>query len=146
VRTALGRARSSVIDALPSGLDTRLGRSHAEGGTDVSGGQWQQLALARAMMRDEPLLMVLDEPASALDAEAEHRLFAQYADTATRVARETGGITVFVSHRFSTVRMADLIIVIADGTIKESGTHEHLMAMRGTYADLYDIQAAAYRP
>ncbi|MBB5867590.1 ATP-binding cassette subfamily B protein [Allocatelliglobosispora scoriae] len=146
VQTALARARSGVVTALPSGLDTRLGRSHAEGGTDVSGGQWQQLALARAMMRDEPLLMILDEPASALDAEAEHRLFAQYAETASRVAKETGGITVFVSHRFSTVRMADLIIVIAGGTVQECGTHETLMALAGTYADLYNIQAAAYRP
>ncbi|WDZ83809.1 ATP-binding cassette domain-containing protein [Micromonospora cathayae] len=145
VRTGLARAHSTVVDRLPYGLDTRLGRSHADGGVDVSGGQWQQLALGRAMMRDAPLLMVLDEPASALDAEAEHRLFERYADGAARVAADSGGVTVFVSHRFSTVRTADLIIVIGDGGVREVGTHDELIRLDGTYAALYGTQAAAYR-
>ncbi|MEV0455772.1 ABC transporter ATP-binding protein [Catellatospora methionotrophica] len=145
VRTGLARAHSTVTEHLPYGLDTRLGRSHADGGVDVSGGQWQQLALGRAMMRDAPLLMVLDEPASALDAEAEHRLFARYADGAARVAADSGGVTVFVSHRFSTVRTADLIIVMGDGGVREMGTHDELIRLDGVYAVLYATQAAAYR-
>ncbi|WP_420118385.1 ABC transporter ATP-binding protein [Micromonospora sp.] len=145
VRTGLARAHSEVADKLPYGLDTRLGRSHADGGVDASGGQWQQLALGRAMMRDAPLLMVLDEPASALDAEAEHRLFARYADGAARVAADSGGVTVFVSHRFSTVRTADLIIVIGEGGVREVGTHDELIRLGGVYATLYGTQAAAYR-
>ncbi|KWV34621.1 ABC transporter ATP-binding protein [Micromonospora rifamycinica] len=145
VRTGLARAHSSVLDKLPDGLDTRLGRSHADGGVDASGGQWQQLALGRAMMRDAPLLMVLDEPASALDAEAEHRLFARYVDGAARVAADSGGVTVFVSHRLSTVRSADLIVVIGDGGVRELGTHDELIRLDGVYAALYATQAAAYR-
>ncbi|MDI1463559.1 ABC transporter ATP-binding protein [Catellatospora sp. KI3] len=145
VRAGLARAHATVVDRLPYGLDTRLGRSHADGGVDASGGQWQQLALGRAMMRDAPLLMVLDEPASALDAEAEHRLFQRYADGAARVAADSGGVTVFVSHRFSTVRDADLIIVIGDGGVREMGTHDELIRSDGVYAALYGTQAAAYR-
>ncbi|MEU1752575.1 ABC transporter ATP-binding protein [Micromonospora matsumotoense] len=145
VRTGLARAHSSVVDRLPHGLDTRLGRSHADGGVDASGGQWQQLALGRAMMRDAPLLMVLDEPASALDAEAEHRLFARFTDGAARVAADSGGVTVFVSHRLSTVRSADLIIVIGDGGVREMGTHDELIRLDGVYAALYATQATAYR-
>jgi ATP-binding cassette subfamily B protein len=97
------------------------------------------------MMRTHPLLLVLDEPTSALDAAAEHALFARYAANARRVGRDTGAITVLVSHRFSTVRMADLIIVFADGGIVEAGSHTELMARAGLYAELYELQAASYR-
>lgn len=145
VNAALRRARAEgVIAGLSDGLDTQLGKSYAEG-TELSGGQWQKLALGRAMMRERPLLLVLDEPTSALDAEAEHRLFEDYAQNAQRVGRETGAITVLVSHRFSTVRAADLIIVVGEGGVLERGTHATLMAARGVYSELYSLQAAAYR-
>ena len=118
----------------------------------MSFGQWQKLALARGFMRDEPLLLVLDEPTAALDAETEHALFGRYAaavrgagngDGAGRPAN--GRISVLVSHRFSTVRMADHIVVLDGARVVESGSHDDLMAAGGTYAELYTIQAAAYR-
>ncbi len=145
VRGAIERARSaSLLDRFEQGLDTLLGKSYHDG-TELSGGQWQKIALARAMMRERPLLLVLDEPTSALDAQAEHELFEQYADTARRVGAETGAVTVLVSHRFSTVRMADLIVVVADGRVAEAGSHEQLIASGGLYAELYELQAASYR-
>ncbi len=145
VREALDRADATgVLDDLPDGLRTRLGKSYADG-AELSGGQWQKLALGRAMMREAPLLLVLDEPASALDPEAEHALFQRYADHAKRVAARTGGITVFVSHRFSTVRMADLIVVVKDGRVVEAGDHAALTGAAGVYAELFALQAKAYR-
>jgi ATP-binding cassette subfamily B protein len=144
VRAALDRANATgVLDDLPDGLRTHLGKSYADG-AELSGGQWQKLALGRAMMRETPLLLVLDEPTSALDPEAEHVLFQRYADHAKRVASRTGGITVFVSHRFSTVRMADLIIVVKDGRVAETGNHATLTAADGLYAELFALQAKAY--
>ena len=144
VEAALGRARAlDVVGRLEEGLSTQLGKSYAEG-TELSGGQWQKLALGRAMMRELPLILILDEPTSALDAEAEHALFERYAEGARRVGLATGGITVLVSHRFSTVRMADLIVVVADGRVVEAGPHARLMRNRGLYAELYDLQASAY--
>jgi ATP-binding cassette, subfamily B, bacterial len=144
VREALDRADAAgVLDDLPEGLRTHLGKSYADG-AELSGGQWQKLALGRAMMREAPLLLVLDEPASALDPEAEHVLFQRYAEHAKRVAARTGGITVFVSHRFSTVRMADLIIVVEDGRVVETGDHDALLAGAGLYAELFALQAKAY--
>jgi ATP-binding cassette subfamily B protein len=144
VSGALGRARAEdVMRRLTDGLGTVLGKSNV-GGTDLSGGQWQKLALGRAMMREAPLLLLLDEPTSALDAQAEHNLFEQYALGARRVAQVTGAITVLVSHRFSTVRMADTILVVGDGRIVEAGSHEQLMANGGVYAELYSLQAKQY--
>lgn len=145
VTAALGRARGEdVLTRLDDGLETQLGKSYTDG-TELSGGQWQKLALGRAMMRESPLLLILDEPTSALDAQAEHLLFEQYAAGARRVAADTGAITVLVSHRFSTVRMADIILVVADGRITESGSHDDLIALGGLYAELYGLQASQYR-
>ena len=144
VRGALERAHGlDVLDSLPSGLSTELGASNV-GGTELSGGQWQKLALGRAFMRREPLLVVLDEPTSALDAETEHALFERYAEQARRAGERTGAITFFVSHRFSTVRMADLILVVNGGEIVEAGSHAELVRRGGLYAELYNIQAGAY--
>ncbi|HVL82194.1 MAG TPA: ABC transporter ATP-binding protein [Actinomycetota bacterium] len=145
VGAALGRAGAAdVVDTLPQGLSTQLGRTF-EGGVELSGGQWQKLALGRAMMRPDPLLLILDEPTASLDAETEHALFERYASAAGRVASETGAVTVLVSHRFSTVRMADLIVVIDGGRVVEHGSHHELMARGGLYAELFELQARAYR-
>jgi ATP-binding cassette, subfamily B, bacterial len=144
VSTAVARAGAEdVIARLPSGLTTQLGPTWP-GGVDVSFGQWQKLALARGFMRDHPLVMVLDEPTAALDAETEHGLFERYAASA-RDRGADGRVTILVSHRFSTVRMADLIVVLDGARVVESGTHEDLMSAGGQYAQLYGIQATAYR-
>ena len=141
---AVGRAGADdVVSRLSAGLDTQLGPTWPEG-VEVSFGQWQKLALARGFMRDEPLLLVLDEPTAALDAETEHALFERYA-SASRGDGHAGRITILVSHRFSTVRMADLIVVLDGARVAEVGSHEELMARRGPYAELYTIQATAYR-
>ena len=134
-----------VVARLPSGLETQLGPTWPAG-VELSFGQWQKLALARGFMRDQPLLLVLDEPTAALDAETEHALFERYAAAAQGSERKgTGRITILVSHRFSTVRMADLIVVLDGARLVEVGTHDELMAKGGQYAELYEIQAAAYR-
>jgi ATP-binding cassette, subfamily B, bacterial len=144
VTAAVVRAGAEdVIARLPSGLDTQLGPTWPDG-AELSFGQWQKLALARGFMRDQPLLLILDEPTAALDAETEHALFEQYARAAKENAA-TGRITLLVSHRFSTVRMADLIVVLDGSRLVEVGTHEALMANNGQYAELYSIQANAYR-
>jgi ATP-binding cassette subfamily B protein len=155
VVTAVDRAGADdVIERLDAGLDTQLGPTWPEG-VEVSFGQWQKLSLARGFMRDRPLLLVLDEPTAALDAETEHALFERYA-TAARGQSADGGsrpaegadegrVTILVSHRFSTVRMADLIVVLDGSRVVEVGTHEDLIARGGQYAELYGIQAAAYK-
>jgi len=141
VVTAVARAGAGdVVVKLSAGLETQLGPTWP-GGVEVSFGQWQKLALARGFMRDVPLLLALDEPTAALDAETEHALFERYA----AAAKSGEGLTILVSHRFSTVRMADLIVVLDGSRVAEVGTHEQLMANRGQYAELYSIQAAAYR-
>jgi ATP-binding cassette subfamily B protein len=141
VTTAVTRAGAEdVVARLTAGLDTQLGPTWP-GGVEVSFGQWQKLALARGFLRESPLLQVLDEPTAALDAETEHALFERYA----RAARGSAGITVLISHRFSTVRMADLIVVLDGARVAEVGSHRELIARGGQYAELYRIQAAAYR-
>jgi ATP-binding cassette subfamily B protein len=146
VAAAIDRAGAAdVVARLTSGLDTQLGPTWP-GGAELSFGQWQKLALARGFMRDRPLLLVLDEPTAALDAETEHALFERYASAARGGgASDRGRITILVSHRFSTVRMADLIVVLDGARLVEVGTHDELMAKRGQYSELYGIQAAAYR-
>ena len=142
--SAINRAAATdVIEPLPAGLQTSLGKTY-EDGAELSGGQWQKIALARAMMRTKPLLLILDEPTAALDAHAEHTLFQRYANSARAIARTTGGIAIFVSHRFSTVRMADHIVVIDRGEIIEQGGHAELLARDGLYAELFHLQADAY--
>jgi ATP-binding cassette subfamily B protein len=146
VVAAVDRAGAAdVVAHLTLGLDTQLGPTWPHG-VELSFGQWQKLALARGFMRDQPLLLVLDEPTAALDAETEHALFERYA----AAARDTGEsdsrrITILVSHRFSTLRMADLIVVLNGARLVEVGTHDELMANRSQYSELYNIQAAAYR-
>lgn len=143
---AVDRAGAAdVVTRLTAGLETQLGPTWP-GGVELSFGQWQKLALARGFMRDEPLLLILDEPTAALDAETEHALFERYAAAAHGSAEKGNGrITILVSHRFSTVRMADLILVLDGTRLVEVGTHDELMARKGQYAELYSIQAAAYR-
>jgi ATP-binding cassette subfamily B protein len=144
VAAAIDRAGAAdVLARLPAGLDTQLGPTWPNG-AELSFGQWQKLALARGFMRDQPLLLILDEPTAALDAETEHALFERYA-AAARGNDTSGRITILVSHRFSTVRMADLIVVLDGARLVEVGTHDELMAKNGQYAELYGIQAAAYR-
>jgi ATP-binding cassette subfamily B protein len=142
VASAVMRAGADdVIGRLGAGLDTQLGPTWP-GGVEVSFGQWQKLALARAFMRDHPLVLVLDEPTAALDSETEHALFERYAAAAHTA---DGRITILVSHRFSTVRMANLIIVLQGARCVEVGSHDALVRRGGVYAELYGIQAAAYR-
>jgi ATP-binding cassette subfamily B protein len=114
-----------------------LGR-HFEEGVDLSGGEWQKVALARAYMRDGQLI-ILDEPTASLDARAEYEVFTRFS------ALMAGRMAVLISHRFSTVRMADRIVVLSGGTTVEDGTHEELMERGGLYAELFSLQAAGYR-
>jgi ATP-binding cassette, subfamily B, bacterial len=140
LQAALARAGADALELEPS---TLLGR-YFTGGRDLSGGQWQRVGLARGMMRPAPLLTVLDEPTAALDAPTEAALFERFASAAER-SSAAGAVTVLVSHRFSTVRMADLIVVVEDGRVTETGSHEDLLAAGGTYAELFALQAKAYR-
>lgn len=127
----------SVISTLPAGYGTMLGRRF-EGGIELSQGQWQKIALARAYMRDAQLL-ILDEPTASLDARAEYEVFERFANLTA------GKSAVLISHRFSTVRMADLILVLEHGKILEQGSHEDLLAKGTRYAELFELQAAGYR-
>jgi len=126
-----------VIAKLPEGYDQMLGRTFAKG-HDLSGGEWQKLAIARAYMRDAEII-ILDEPTAALDARAEAEVFTRFKSLAE------GTTAVLISHRFSTVRMADRIVVLADGKVEEQGTHAELILNGGRYAELFELQAAGYR-
>lgn len=143
-RAAVGEALNRAGSTLRFPLSQQLGRAWA-GGTDISGGQWQQVAVARAMMRTDPLLLVLDEPTASLDADTEHALFERYRDAVQRRSAARGGVTLLISHRFSNVRMADLILVLDQGRLVERGTHQELLDRRGLYAELFELQARAYQ-
>jgi ATP-binding cassette subfamily B protein len=126
-----------VIDKLPNGYDQIVGKRFRTG-IDLSGGEWQKIAIARAYMRDAQLL-ILDEPTAALDARAEFEVFQRFKELSR------GKTAVLISHRFSSVRMADRIVVLADGTVEAMGTHLELLARGGRYAELFELQAAGYR-
>jgi len=126
-----------IVEKLPGNYDQMLGRRF-EGGVDLSGGEWQKLALARAYLRDAQLL-ILDEPTAALDARSEYGVFHRFAELTS------GKTALFVSHRFSTVRMADRIVVLEDGRVTEEGSHEDLALLGGRYAEMFEMQAASYR-
>jgi ATP-binding cassette, subfamily B, bacterial len=126
-----------VIEELDDGYETQLGRWWDDG-TQLSGGQWQKLALARAFMRKAHIL-ILDEPTSSLDARAEYEVFAKFRELTE------GKTAIFISHRFSTVRLADRIFVFENGKVIESGSHAELMIQDGHYAELFNLQAEAYR-
>src|SRR5581483_11098576 len=126
-----------VIGKLPRHYDQMLGRRF-DGGVDLSGGEWQKVALARAYLRDAQLL-ILDEPTAALDARSEFEVFQRFAELTT------GKMALFISHRFSTVRMADRIVVLENGNIAEEGNHDQLARQGGRYAEMFELQAASYR-
>jgi ATP-binding cassette subfamily B protein len=138
IRDAARRALADeVIDSLPQGYEQLVGRRFKTG-VDLSGGQWQKIAIARAYMRDAQV-MILDEPTAALDARSEFEVFQRFKELSNdRTA-------VLISHRFSSVRMADRILVLAEGRLEASGTHEQLLAQGGRYAELFELQAAGYR-
>jgi ATP-binding cassette subfamily B protein len=138
VMEALRDSRSEwLVNRMPKGLDSKVGRLF-EGGHDLSGGEWQRLALARIMYRDADI-WILDEPTSSLDPEAEAGIFAELKENLK------GRIGIVISHRFSTVRIADRIAVIADGRVTELGTHAELLRAGGRYSQLFELQAAGYR-
>ncbi|WP_156417902.1 ABC transporter ATP-binding protein, partial [Aureimonas sp. AU4] len=138
IREAAGRSLADeVIERLPEKYDQTLGRLFA-GGVELSGGEWQKIAIARAYMRDAEVL-ILDEPTAALDARAEFAVFERFRELSA------GRTAVLISHRFSSVRRADRILVLAGGRIEAEGTHEALMAAGGRYAELFELQAAGYR-
>ena len=126
-----------VVGKLASGYDQMLGRRF-DGGVDLSGGEWQKIALARAYLRDAQVL-ILDEPTSALDARSEYEVFQRFAELTA------GKMALFISHRFSTVRMADRIVVLEKGRIAEDGNHDALTRLGGRYAEMFELQAASYR-
>ncbi|MGH7482120.1 MAG: ATP-binding cassette domain-containing protein, partial [Longimicrobiales bacterium] len=136
-RAAAKSLADGVVARLEQGYEHMLGRRF-DGGADLSGGEWQKVALARAYMRDAQVL-ILDEPTAALDARAEYQVFQRFTELTA------GKIAVLISHRFSTVRMADRILVLEDGGVIEQGSHEELLVRGGTYAELFSLQAAGYR-
>jgi ATP-binding cassette subfamily B protein len=136
-RAARRGMADDVIRRLPGGYDQIVGKRFRTG-IDLSGGEWQKIAIARAYMRDAQVL-ILDEPTAALDARAEFEVFQRFRDLSEQ------RMAVLISHRFSSVRMADRILVMADGEIEASGSHEELLASSSRYAELFELQAAGYR-
>jgi ATP-binding cassette subfamily B protein len=142
---ALARAEAeTLVNALPNGLDTVLGQR--VGGRELSGGQWQRIALARGLMRPSPLLLILDEPTVSIDAVTEQRLLERCVTNARALAQTCGTTVVFVSHRYATTRLADQILMVEDGQIIERGSHSQLLSAGYRYAAIYRSQQAAYRP
>jgi ATP-binding cassette subfamily B protein len=138
VEKAAGKSLAdAVIQRLPGGYEQLLGRRF-EGGVDLSGGEWQKIALARAYLRDAQVL-ILDEPTASLDAPSEYEVFQRFAELTQ------GKMALLISHRFSTVRMADRIVVLSDGRIAEQGSHSQLLALGRRYASMFELQASSYR-
>ena len=145
IRDAVQRAGAAdVTEALPDGLATLLGTEYGDG-IELSAGQWQKIALGRAMMRFDPLLLILDEPTASLDAYTEHALFDRYAHASRPDRSPAGTTTILISHRFSTVQMADLVVVLDGGRITQTGTHQQLVQTHGPYRELYQLQSRAYK-
>ena len=136
-RAAQKSMADEVIARLQKEYDQMLGRRF-DGGVDLSGGEWQKVALARAYLRDAQVL-ILDEPTAALDARSEYEVFQRFAELTM------GKMALFISHRFSTVRMADRIVVLENGRIAEDGNHDELTHLGGRYAEMFELQAASYR-
>jgi ATP-binding cassette, subfamily B, bacterial len=136
-RAATRSQADEVIGKLPDGYEQMIGKRFKDG-VELSGGEWQKIAIARAYMREAEVL-ILDEPTAALDARSEYEVFRRFKEISE------GKTAILISHRFSSVRMADRILVLADGKVEAAGTHEELVAQRGRYSELFELQAAGYR-
>jgi ATP-binding cassette subfamily B protein len=137
VRAAERSQADAVVDRLPDGYDQMIGKRF-KNGVELSGGEWQKIAIARAYMREAQVL-ILDEPTAALDARSEYEVLRRFKELSA------GKTALLISHRFSSVRMADRIVVLAEGRVEAAGTHEELVAQPGRYAELFELQAAGYR-
>ena len=145
VSDGMRRAGAEGVLAAVGDHDAIIGNSYGDG-RDMSGGEWQVVGLARTLMRSKPLLLCLDEPGHSLDGQAERNVHDAYQSTTQHIAREAGGITIFVSHRLSTAQLEDVVVVLEGGGVAEFGTHDALLAGGGHYAELYGMQAKTYTP
>jgi ATP-binding cassette subfamily B protein len=144
INTAISRAGAGwLYDRLPN-LDTYLGRSYKDG-QELSGGQWQKVGLARALTKEKPMLLALDEPGHSLDPESELDMVRAYERAAAEYAHQVGGITVYITHRLSSVQSADLVLVLRDGSVDALAPHAQLLRENGYYADLFNLQASGYK-
>ena len=145
VTAAIRRAgAAALLDRVDNDLERLLGNAYGDG-TNLSGGQWQSVGFARTVMRTDPVLLCLDEPGHSLDALTEQQMLDSYQAYASDVAARVGGTTILVTHRMSTVRLADVIVVLEDGRVREVGSHEELMRRGDRYAELYGLQSRAYQ-